>query len=66
MASAAPVTLPPFEPANLELEDRYHVLQTTDLEFFHQRTGIQDPDELKKHVTTVQREAYAVRQVLVC
>ena len=66
MASTAPVTLPPFEPANLELEDRYHVLQTTDLEFFHQRTGIQDPDELKKHITTVQREAYAVRQVLVC
>ena len=31
-----------------------------EISFFREQTGIQDPEELKKHIIGVQEEAYAV------
>ena len=35
-------------------------LYEVDYEFFSGQTGIKDPEELKKHILKVQREAFAV------
>ena len=40
--------------------DKYYKLEKDEIEFFSSQTGIKDPEELKKHILNVQREAYDV------
>ena len=40
--------------------DKYYKLEKDEIEFFSSQTGIKDPEELKKHMLNVQREAYDV------
>ncbi|KAI0795120.1 hypothetical protein C8Q75DRAFT_712487 [Abortiporus biennis] len=42
------------------LKEELYNLQPQEIEFFKQQTGIQDDDELKRHIIDVQKEAYAV------
>ena len=44
-----------------ELDDSLYKMEEQALEFFRAQTGIEDADELKRHVLAVQAEAYAVR-----
>ncbi len=43
------------------LDESFYSLDKTEEEFITQQTGIQDPQELKKHIMNVQAEAYQVR-----
>ncbi|KAK7689115.1 hypothetical protein QCA50_007806 [Cerrena zonata] len=42
------------------LDEKYYSLKPDEAAFFKAYTGIEDDDELKKHITKVQTEAYAV------
>lgn len=45
--------------AHLESDgDKYYQLDGNEIAFFSSQTGIKDPEELKAHILTVQREAY--------
>ena len=46
-----------------DLDDSLYRLDEEEIEFLSSQTGIQDPAEIKRHVVSVQREAYAVRFV---
>ena len=43
------------------LDPSLYSIEGDALEFMKASTGIQDPEELKKHILAVQEEAYAVR-----
>ena len=43
------------------LEEKYYSLTPEEVAFFQSYTGIQDEEELKKHILKVQSDAYAVR-----
>ena len=45
----------------IPLEDKYYNLDETDVQFWSSQTGLTDPDALKEHILTVQKEAYEVR-----
>ncbi|KAI0639003.1 hypothetical protein C8Q77DRAFT_23265 [Trametes polyzona] len=47
-------------PVPRPLDESLYSIDDTALEFMKEQTGIQDPDELKKHVMAVQAEAYAI------
>ena len=46
-------TAPPLDDSLYSIEDRA-------LDFMSAQTGIQDPEELKRHILEVQAEAYVV------
>ena len=43
------------------LDEALDRLDEADLKFMSAQTGIQDPEELRRHIVTVQKEIYAVR-----
>ncbi len=43
------------------LDEKCYNLDNAEEEFIMRQTGIQDPQEVKKHVIAVQAEAYEVR-----
>lgn len=45
----------------LPLDDNLYTLDEETSDFFMAQTGIQDAEELKKHLLRVQAQAYAVR-----
>ncbi len=49
----------------LPLDDNLYTLDDETSDFFKVQTGIQDTEELKKHLLRVQAEAYAVRSNVV-
>ena len=60
------VKLPPAEgtqysAAEVPLDEQYYRLTPDDVAFLTQQTGIADPEELKRHVVQIQKEAYNVR-----
>ena len=42
------------------LDDRYYSLKEDEAAFFKSYTGIEDDQELKRHIIKMQTEAYAV------
>ncbi len=40
--------------------EKWYSLDSAEEEFFTTQTGIQDPDQLKKHIIAVQADAYEV------
>jgi hypothetical protein len=44
----------------LPLDPDLYWMQDSEREFFRAHTGIQDDEELKRHVLDVQRQAYSV------
>ena len=51
--SAPPVVIRP-------LDEQLYTIEDEGLVFMKAQTGIEDPNELKKHILAVQAEAYAV------
>lgn len=43
-----------------ELDESFYKVDDEETAFLMQQTGINDPEELKKHILQVQREVYAV------
>ena len=54
------ITSAESNPAFRPLDDALYKMDEQQLEFMKKQTGIQDPEELKKHIIGVQEEAYAV------
>ena len=50
----------------LPLDEGLYRLDDTEITFFKQQTGIDDSDELKAHLLSIQAEAYEVTHLLVC
>jgi hypothetical protein len=50
----------------LPLDERLYRLDDAEITFFKQQTGIDDSDELKAHLLSIQAEAYEVTLLLVC
>ena len=46
------------------LDETLYSIDDQALEFMKAQTGIQDAEELKRHIFAVQAEAYAVRSIL--
>ncbi|KAE9399597.1 hypothetical protein BT96DRAFT_820362 [Gymnopus androsaceus JB14] len=44
----------------LPLDEKYYNLDEEEKHFFKKETGIQDDDELKKHIITVQNKAFSI------
>ena len=42
------------------LDEKYYTLEPDESSFFKTYTGINDDEELKKHIVKVQKDAYAV------
>ncbi|KAH9846620.1 hypothetical protein C2E23DRAFT_890709 [Lenzites betulinus] len=42
------------------LDEKYYSIDDEALGFMQTQTGIEDPDELKKHIVSIQAEAYAI------
>ena len=42
------------------LDEKLYAIDDEALDFMKKQTGIQDTEELKKHIMTVQAEAYSV------
>jgi hypothetical protein len=49
----------------LPLDERLYRLDDAEITFFKQQTGIDDSDELKAHLLSIQAEAYEVTLLLV-
>ena len=49
-----------MSPPKVPLDPSLYSIEDDALEFMKASTGIQDPEELKKHILAVQEEAYAV------
>ena len=50
----------------LPLDEGLYRLDDTEITFFKQQTGIDDSDELKAHLLSIQAEAYEVTLLLLC
>lgn len=50
----------------LPLDERLYKLDNAEITFFKQQTGINDDNELKAHMLSIQAEAYKVTLILVC
>ena len=50
----------------LPLDEGLYNLDDTEITFFKQQTGIDDSDELKAHLLSIQAEAYEVTLLFVC
>lgn len=48
------------KPKSVPLDEELYTIDDQALEFMKSQTGIQDPEEIKKHILAVQAEAYAV------
>ena len=46
-----------------ELNESFYTLDSIEQEFLSSQTGIDNPEELKKHALQVQKEAYAVSRL---
>lgn len=53
-------TKEPTSLAELELDPSLYKPDPNEIEFFKSQTGIQDDEELKKHIISVQKEAWEV------
>ena len=49
----------------LPLDEKFYKLSDAEITFFKQQTGMDDSDELKAHMLSIQAEAYEVSLVLV-
>ena len=52
--------------ANLSLDASFYKPSAQEVEFFKNQTGIQEDEELKDHIITVQKEAWAVGSSYFC
>jgi hypothetical protein len=50
----------------LPLDERLYKLNDAEITFFKQQTGIDDSDDLKAYLLSIQAEAYEVPFFLVC
>ncbi|TFK93027.1 hypothetical protein K466DRAFT_643031 [Polyporus arcularius HHB13444] len=48
------------KPKPVPLDEELYTIDDQALEFMKSQTGIQDPEEIKKHILAVQAEAYAI------
>lgn len=48
------------KPPPRPLDESLYAIHDEALQFMQQQTGIQDPEEIKRHIIAVQAEAYAV------
>ncbi len=49
------------KPQSRPLDESLYSIDDQALQFMREQTGIQDPEELKKHIFAAQAKAYAVR-----